>query len=129
MVTPTIVPTMELPCADFRQRFNSRDVRFFPRKLSRPENRVLRRNVMLSSILINMRLAISTVSEKEFFDHSAAWRTHPQAENLRHSRRSLFCPLLKACAISSVVEHLLHTQGVAGSIPASRTRLVSQRGK
>ena len=24
-------------------------------------------------------------------------------------------------AISSVVEHLLHTQGVAGSIPASRT--------
>src|SRR5436309_14342695 len=46
MVTPAIVPTMELACADFRQRFSSRDVRFFPRKLSRPENRVLRRDVM-----------------------------------------------------------------------------------
>jgi hypothetical protein len=29
-----------------------------------------------------------------------------------------------------VVEHLLHTQGVAGSIPASRTRFfLSQHGK
>src|SRR5881296_655100 len=82
MVTAAIVPTMELPCADFRQRCNSRDVRFFPRKLSRPENRVLRRDVMLSSILINMRLAISTVSEKEFFDHSAAWRTPSASRKL-----------------------------------------------
>jgi hypothetical protein len=48
MVTPAIVPIMELPCADFRQRFNSRDVRFAPRKLSRPQNRLLRRDVILS---------------------------------------------------------------------------------
>ena len=37
-------------------------------------------------------------------------------------RASLLSRLLKSSAISSVVEHLLHTQGVAGSIPASRTR-------
>jgi len=37
---------------------------------------------MLSSILINMRLAISTVSEKEFFDHSAAWRTPSASRKL-----------------------------------------------
>jgi hypothetical protein len=30
-------------------------------------------------------------------------------------------------AISSVVEHLLHTQGVAGSIPASRISLQAAR--
>ena len=68
MVTPAIVPTMELPCADFRQRFNSRDVRFAARKLSRPQNRVLRRDVILSSIPINAPVAISVLSEKEFFD-------------------------------------------------------------
>ena len=39
---------------------------------------------------------------------------------LRDAARSLFSGLLKTRAISSVVEHLLHTQGVAGSIPASR---------
>ena len=33
---------------------------------------------------------------------------------------SLFLVALSIRAISSVVEHLLHTQGVAGSIPASR---------
>ena len=71
MVTPAIVPTMELPCADFRKRFDSRDVRFAPRKLSRPQNRVLRRDVIFSSILIHAAAAISILSEKEFFDQSA----------------------------------------------------------
>src|SRR5438034_3375518 len=39
----------------------------------------------------------------------------------RHLSLVTFHSLLRA--ISSVVEHLLHTQGVAGSIPASRTIL------
>ena len=129
MVTPAIVPTMELPCADFRQRFNSLDVRFAPRKLSRPQNRVLRRDVISSSILTNAP-GQSRSSARKSFSIKARLGTLPRVENLRHSRRSLFCPLLKTCAISSVVEHLLHTQGVAGSIPASRTRFfVSQQGK
>src|SRR6516162_7789071 len=42
------------------------------------------------------------------------------AQCLRYPAVSLFSRLLKTRAISSVVEHLLHTQGVAGSIPASR---------
>src|SRR6266496_5148319 len=39
---------------------------------------------------------------------------------LRYFARALFCRPLKDCAISSVVERLLHTQEVAGSNPASR---------
>src|SRR5437016_7092978 len=39
---------------------------------------------------------------------------------LRDLARSLFCPLLKTRAISSVVERLLHTQEVGGSNPPSR---------
>src|SRR6266404_6192228 len=39
---------------------------------------------------------------------------------LRYFARALFCRPLKGCAISSVVERLLHTQEVAGSNPASR---------
>ena len=46
-----------------------------------------------------------------------------QAPRLRYFARSLFCRRLKICAISSVVERLLHTQEVAGSNPASRTHL------
>ncbi len=118
-----------LVCSDFRQRFNCLDVRFAPRKLSRQQNRVLRRDVILSSILTNAP-GQSRSSARKSFSIKARLGTLPRVENLRHSRRSLFCPLLKTCAISSVVEHLLHTQGVAGSIPASRTRFfVSQQGK
>src|SRR5436309_10853977 len=43
-----------------------------------------------------------------------------QALPLRSPVRSLFSLPLKTRAISSVVERLLHTQEVAGSIPASR---------
>src|SRR5205823_10320726 len=48
-------------------------------------------------------------------------RLTEQAPRLRRFARVLFCRLLKGCAISSVVERLLHTQEVAGSNPASRT--------
>src|SRR6266478_714339 len=53
-----------------------------------------------------------------------------QALPLRSTVRALFSPLLKTRAISSVVERLLHTQEVAGSNPASRTRFtVPKRGE
>src|SRR5262245_55608696 len=106
------VEQARFPCHPERSAADSKDGTTFPKVVTG----------LIRSLVVAQPPAFPSMSRLAQPLHSRLHVTSLGMTGLRYRPPSLFSPLLKTRAISSVVERSLHTREVAGSNPASRTR-------